>query len=462
MAVHPIDQQILPATFASPEMAAIFDEKARLGRWLAFEAALAASQAELGCIPAPAARTICRTARLDRLPLDEIRDAYRESTNSLLPLLAVLRRHCGPEAAGYVHHGATTQDVLDTAEVLAHRQALAAIYGELRQLAALLRSLAGRHQATPMIGRTHGQHALPITLGLKLAGWLGECVRHLDRCRRQAQGLRHGQLGGAAGTLAAFGPRGLEVAERTLRRLGLERPPVAWHNQRDNMADLAAFYGLLLSFCERIAGEVLQLNRPEIGELAEGGPGGESSAMPHKNNPVLCQRIAALARHGRALVPVVLEAAAHEHERDARRLWSEWPAMAQLAVYAGTALQRCAGLCGRMRVDAGRMLANLREAGSAMLGEYLLFALAPRLGRTEAQQQVRQILEEQRASGRPLADILADRGADATLDPAILSHPEQYCGMAERLVADAVQQADAALAAAPAELFPRPAAQEQE
>ncbi len=460
MAVHPIDQQILPATFASPEMTAIFDEKARLGRWLAFEAALAASQAELGVIPAAAAQTICRTARLDALSLEEIKEAYQESTNSLVPLLGVLRRHCGPEAADYVHYGATTQDVLDTAEVLAHRQALAIIYGDLRQLAERLAALAGRHRSTPMIGRTHGQHALPITLGLKLAGWLGECLRHLERCGRQARALRYGQLGGATGTLAALGPRAVEIAERTLQRLGLERPPLAWHNQRDGMAELAALYGLLLSFCEKIAGEVVQLSRPEIGELTEGGPRGVSSTMPHKNNPVASQRLAALARHGRALVPVVLEATAHEHERDARRLWSEWPAMAQLAVYAGTAVQRCVGLCDNLRIDTQRMLANLRASGEAMLAEYLVFALAERHGRLAAQRLVRQLLEERELTGQPLADLLAQRSEAQDLDPALLAHPEAYRGLAEQLVDDALAQAAAALAAAPAELF-APAGEER-
>jgi len=454
MAVHPIDHQLLPAVFSTPELTAIFDETARLQRWLDFEAALAASQAELGIIPAPAATAIRAAARLEIFTPEEIRAAYAGSKNSLVPLLTVLRRHCGPEAADYVHHGATTQDVLDTAQVLEQRATLAILYREMRSIADRLADLADRHRTTPMVGRTHGQHALPITLGLKFAGWLLEWRRNIRRCRARAENLRYGQLGGAVGTLAALGPQALEVADRTLGRLGLERPTLPWHSHRDTMADLAGFYGLVLTTCEKIAGEIFQLARPEIGELGE-GRGGGSSTMPHKSNPVECQRLMVLVRHGRPLVGVVLEAAAHEHERDTRRLWSEWPAMSQLAIYTGTAVCRCREILDNLVIDPDRMLANLRQTGDALLTEHLVFVLAERIGKQAAQDLVRDLLARAATEGRPLRELVAEHDVGRDLDASIFEEPERYRGQADRLVADALARAAAEAAADPEDLFNR-------
>ncbi|MEW6427542.1 MAG: adenylosuccinate lyase family protein [Thermodesulfobacteriota bacterium] len=432
MAVHPFDHQILQRGFSTPELLAVFEERTRLQRWLDVEAALAASQAELGVIPGEAAEEIAARAQLDRLDLTRLREEFARTRNSLVPLLRVLRASCAANYGEYVHFGATTQDVLDTAMVLEQRDALALIYRDLRGLASVLATLAERYRTTPMAGRTHGQQALPITFGFKCAVWLAETNRHLDRVLAMAAQLRYGQLGGAVGSLAAFGERALAVADRTLGRLGLQRPPISWHTSRDTIGALAGLFVLLLGTCDKIAGEIFQLGKTEIGELAETAPGRamSSSTMPHKNNPVLCQRIAVLAAQGRALNTTVQEAAAHEHERDPRRLWSEWLAMPQLAVYTGTAVHSCRDVLQQLTVDEGAMADNLHRHGELLLSEWLQFQLADHLGKMRAQEKLHALIRETTAGGDRLAELLQKDPEIAGLDIdwQTLSHPERYLG----------------------------------
>jgi adenylosuccinate lyase len=291
-----------------------------------------------------------------------------------------------------------------------------------------------------MIGRTHGQQAMPITFGLKVSTWAAEVQRHKERLAALKPKAAVLQLGGAVGTMAALGPHALEVAERTAARLGLTTLLPAWHTSRDIVGETAAFYGLVGSTLEKIGSEIVQLAKTEIGEVAETAPGRapSSSTMPHKNNPVDSQRIAVLARHARALVPLVLEAMVHEHERDARALWSEWLALPQLSIYTGTALHLLITVLENLEIRPGRMRENLYRQKELVVSEWLLFTLAHKKGKSWARKKVDTLLAMAAERQIPLQEILRQ---DPETGPLIaeekleyLEKPERYCGLATAMV----------------------------
>lgn len=444
MPSHPIDFQTQADIYSTPELAAVFDEEARFQRWLDFFAALATAQGELGIIPVATAQEISSTAHLAQLDRELIAQGYRTSKNSLIPVLNALKAACRPESADWIHHGATTQDVLDTSQVLELKAAIAIIYRDLRQVTATLIDLVEHHAATPMVGRTHGQQALPITFGHKAAVWLAEMRRHIQRLKRLSPTISIGQLSGAAGTMAALGPQSRLVAAQTMAHLGLTAAPISWHTARDCQAETASLLAIIATSCQKIADEIYQLGRTEIGELTETG-GGKSSAMPHKSNPVRCQRITVLARHARALAGIVIESMAHEHERDPRALWSEWLAFPQLAIYTGTAVQYLSAVLTGLTVNTARMRDNLMLHREAILSEWLLSRLAARLGKAKARDLVAAISEQSRKEHTSIKKILAsDEQLSSLLSPdelETLDHPERYCGMSETIALEIAAQA---------------------
>lgn len=449
MPSHPLDFQLQAGLYATPELLAVFDEKRKLNRWLRVEAALARAQGELGVIPAEAAREIGAKADLDRLDLELIKEGYRQSRDSLMPVIKALRSACGENHGQYVHYGATTQDILDTGLVLELREFLRILYRDLRAAENLLIGISRAHRQTPMIGRTHGQQALPVTFGLKSALWASEVRRHIERLKSLYPRVTVGQLGGAVGTMAALGPWARETAKRTMELLGLRWQPPGWHTCRDNMAETASFCAILAGTLEKTANEVFLLGKTEVGELAEAPPGTMmSSTMPHKRNPVLCQRVAALAGQIRSLAGVVFESMAHEHERDPRRLWSEWLAMPQIAIYTGTAAAYLVRVLDGLIVSEVNMRKNLLLQKEMVMSEWLLFRLAPAMGRIRAQERLHGLLRGTGEGGAGLREMLA---ADEEIGPLLdeedmefLDHPERYTGLAVDLVDDTL----AAIAAA--------------
>lgn len=442
MPSHPFDFEIQSDLFSTPEMTAIFAEHQRFSRWLRFEAALAKTQGDMGIIPLAAAAEIAGKANLDSLDLEVIRQGYRQSRNSLLPLLNGLRRACTGNHGEFVHYGATTQDVLDTAQILELQDTFRIIYRDLRRLEEGLIKLAQQHLATPMIGRTHGQQALPITFGFKCSIWLTELRRHLERVKSLRPRLLVGQLSGAVGTFAALGHNGREIARQTLAELGLATAPITWHNSRDNLAEAATLMAMLTATLEKMANEVFELGKTEIGELFEPAPPGKasSSTMPHKRNPVICQRIAVLARQVRALSGTVVEAMVHEHERDGRALWSEWLAIPQISVYTGTALNYTLGIINGLGVNPERMLKNLGSHGELVLSEWLQFRLSADLGKMRAQEKLTELISLSNDRGISLKEVLRNDPETAAVlreeDYLCMDHPEKYTGLAESIVKD--------------------------
>ena len=410
MPAHPIDFQIQAGFYSTPELAAIFDEKTRIARWLQIEATLAGVQGELDIIPLQAAEEIVRKAKLQNLDIAKITKEYEQSRNSLVPVIRALKQVCEEGFCEFIHFGITTQDVLDTALILEQKDALAIVYRDLRKLEELLIGLAQKYCNTPMIGRTHGQQALPITFGLKVSIWTAEIRRHIERLLSLGPRLFTIQLSGAVGTMAALGPQARKVAGLTAEKLGLSATVPNWHTSRDTVAEAAAVYGLICATLEKIASEIVQLSKTEIGEVAEIAPhqAQSSSTMPHKKNPVLCQRTAVLSRHARALVSVVMDSMIHEHERDARALWSEWLAIPQVSIYSGTALHNLISVIEHLEVRTDQMLKNLYRQKELVVSEWLLFKLAQKMGKTRAQEKVQALIKLLEGGNRIFKDILLE------------------------------------------------------
>lgn len=442
MPSHPFDFEIQANIFSTPEMTAIFDEQHRFGRWLEFEANLAATQAELGIIPSAAANEIVAKAKISCLNPTTIREGYKKSRNSLIPVINALRAACSNNHGEFVHYGATTQDVLDTGQIMELRDTFRIIYRDLKKIERSLILLSKEHIATPMIGRSHGQQALPITFGLKCAVWLAEIRRHIERVKNLSPRLLIGQLSGAVGTMAAMGEQGRQVARQTLARLGLGYSPTPWHNSRDNMAEAASLMAIICATQEKIANEIIELSKNEIGELLEPVPDEfiSSSTMPHKRNPVICQRITVLSRQARALAPTITEAMTHEHERDGRAIWSEWLALPQISIYTGTILNYISVVIEGLEIFPENMEKNLKLHGDMVLSEWLLFRLGAATGKMKAQKIMKTLTSKARAESKSLKEcLLADRQIADLLnhqDLEYLDTPERYTGLSQTLIND--------------------------
>jgi len=318
MASHILDSQFLKDLYGTPEMRAVFDDIHLLQKWLDAEVALAQAEAELRIIPEAAAAEITRSAHAGQLDLPRLKLLIDQTVHPIVPVIRVLQQACNEDAGEYIHWGATTQDIMDTAMILQIKEAMAILEERLVGFADVLSDSAMKYRDVPMAGRTHGQHALPITLGYKIAVWLAEVDRHRDRLAQIKPRLLVGEFGGAVGTLASVTESGLQIQQGMMKRLGLGVPIISWHTARDNLAEFAAVLSLIAATMGKIAHEIISLQRTEIAEVEEPFNEGKvgSSTMPHKRNPMLCEAILALARLVMRNTPAAMDAMIQEHERD--------------------------------------------------------------------------------------------------------------------------------------------------
>ena len=440
MTVSPIDSDVYGGLFATAAMRAALSDRARFQRMLDVEAALARAQTRLGLIPAGAAKEITAKADIARFDLDLVRQGTELAGYPIVPLVKLLSEACAGEAGRYVHWGATTQDIVDTALVLQLRDALELLAEDLDGVAAALTALAARFRDTPMAGRTHLQHALPITFGFKCALWLSAVRRHQDRLAGLREDIRVVQFGGAVGTLASLGADGIRVAEALAEELGLQAPAIAWHVDRAPLAELACFLGLLTGTLGKIATDIALLMQTEVGEVAEPyqkGRGG-SSTMPQKRNPIACELILAAAKNLRQLVPVMLDAMVADHERATGPWHAEWVALPQMLALAAGALHHARATLEGLEVDPERMRRNLELTRGTIMAEAVMMALAPFTGRQEAHHVVADASRDAIESGRHLREVL-DARPDVTTHLAPerlreLLEPANYTGLAGALV----------------------------
>jgi 3-carboxy-cis,cis-muconate cycloisomerase len=434
MPFSPADSRIFAPLFGDPATAAIFSDEQFARYMLDVEAALARVEARLGVIPAEAAQRIAAASQSLAVDFERLRDGTEQDGFPVVELVRQLRAGAGGEAAGYVHWGATTQDIMDTALVLQLRAALGGLEENLAQVIGSLAGLADRHRRTLLAGRTHSQQALPITFGLKVANWLAPLLRHRQRLGEIKPRLLVIQFGGAAGTLAALSDAGLAVQAALAAELGLGVLPMPWHTQRDNLAEFAGWLSLVSGSLAKMAQDVILLAQSEIAELREaGGPRGGSSTMPQKNNPVTSEFIVAAARANAALLASMHQALLQENERATGAWQIEWLTLPQMLGLTAGALKKARFLTENLVVDAARMAANVRASNGLMLAEGLSFLLAPALGREAAKELVRQAAQTARSEGRRLEDVLREM-AGAAADWPSLQDEADYLGAAEAFI----------------------------
>ncbi len=409
---QPMTSQLMTPLYASAAMRAIMSDRARLQRMLDFEAALARAEAALGVIARDRRRHHRRGLR--RQPLYDIGaliEAQAPSGNIAIAVVQALTKAVAArdqEAAHTVHWGATSQDVIDTALVLELRAAIDALLADLDAAVKGFTALAGRHRRTLSVARTLMQHALPMPFGLKLAGYAAALARsreRLIRLRREALVL---QFGGAAGTLAVLGEHGFAVSERLAAVLNLTLPDAPWHSHRDRLAEIAACFGILTGTCGKIARDVSLMMQTEVGEAFEpAAPGrGTSSTLPHKRNPVGAAAALSAATIAPNLVATLIAAQVQEHERAVGGWHTDWMTFPALALVTSGALSAVVEIAEGLEVDVERLRANLEMTGGQIMAEAVAFALAEKIGRTEAHALVRLLSLQASQEKRPFKEVL--------------------------------------------------------
>ena len=434
---------MLDMLFTTDAMRAVFSDGARVQRMLDFEAALARAEAGAGVIPAAAAAHIVACCRAEQFDLAALRAGARNSGNLAIPLVTALTARVAAvdaTARGYVHWGATSQDVIDTGLVLQLRDALDLVASELARCGEALAAQVRAHRATPLVGRTWLQQALPVTLGLKLAGTLAAIDRHRQRIAASRSRVALLQFGGAAGTLASLGTRGVDVEKAIAADLGLAVADSPWHTQRDNVCEVATALGMITATLGKLARDVSLLAQTEVAEAFEpAAPGrGGSSTMPHKRNPVGAAVALAAAVQVPGLVATMLSAAVQEHERGLGDWPAEWDTLPQIAMLTAGALDAMTAVVAGLDVDAERMRANLELTQGQIMAEAVQMALAPALGRDVAHSLVGAACKRAVADKRHLRDVLGDDAkVGAVLDAdalARLFEPLSYLGSANTFI----------------------------
>jgi len=434
---------LLAPMFSSAAIRAACDDAAYLQHMLDFEAALARAEAAVGLIPANAAGPIARACKAEAFEPAALAEAATRGGNLAIPLVKALTAAVGKadaDAARYVHWGATSQDVIDTATMLSLRAAIDALLADLNRAIAGFAALARQHRDTAMVARSWLQHALPMPFGLKLAEYAAALHRsraRLKRLRREGLAL---QFGGAAGTLAALGDKGLAVAEKLAAELELPLPDAPWHTHRDRIADAASAFAILTGSCGKVARDVQLLMQTDVAEAFE--PSGEgrggSSTMPHKRNPVAAATALAAAAMAPNLAATIFAAQVQDHERSAGPWHAEWPTLPTLLLVTSGALASIVELAEGLEVDAARMRINLDATHGLIMAEAVTFALAEKIGKRDAHHLVEAASKRAAAGKQHLRDVLAsDPKVAAHLDAdklAKLFDPMAYQGASQALI----------------------------
>jgi 3-carboxy-cis,cis-muconate cycloisomerase len=434
---------LLAPMLSSAAMRAICDDVACLQNMLDFEAALARAEAAAGIIPDRATVPIAAGCKANAFDLAALADAATKSGNLAIPLVKALTASVAKadaEAARYVHWGATSQDVIDTAAMLTLRAAIDALLADLDRAIAGFAKQARQHRHTAVVGRTWLQHALPMPFGLKLAEYAAALNRSRARLRRLRSETLALQFGGAAGTLAALGQHGWRVAENLARELDLPLPEAPWHTHRDRFAEAASVMAIIAGSCGKIARDVSLMMQTDVGEAFE--PSGEgrggSSTMPHKRNPVAAATALAAATMAPNLAATIFAAQVQDHERSAGPWHAEWPTLPNLLLVTSGGLAAIVDIAEGLEVDAVRMRTNLDTTHGLIMAESVTFALAEKIGKSDAHHLVEGASKKAVAEKKSLREVLAaDPRITAQLDTkklADLFEPMAYQGVSQGLI----------------------------
>lgn len=434
------DSALFRDMFGTAEMRAVFSDEALVGRYLETEAALARAQARAGVVPQSAADAIHAAAQAVVIDFDKLRRETEIVGYPILPLVHQLSEAAG-EAGRYVHWGATTQDIMDTANVLQLRSALDIVDRDLKELRDCLADLARKYRDTPMAGRTHLQQALPITFGYKAAVWLSSIDRHIERVEQALPRILVGEFAGAAGTLASIGEGGLEIQKFFCEELGLGQPSMTWHVARDGIAEAVTLLGLITGTLGKIATDIMMMSATEFGEVSEPFvPGrGASSTMPQKRNPISSELMLAAAKAVRQHVATMLDGMIHDFERATGPWHLEWVSLPESFLLTASSLANARFMLAGLVVHERRMRENLDLTHGLIVAEAVMMAAAPKLGRQQAHDVVYEACRKAIEGGGQLADILADMPQiiDALGSVEAIRHhcdPANYLGLSGQLV----------------------------
>jgi 3-carboxy-cis,cis-muconate cycloisomerase len=440
MTATALDSAIFRDIFSTEEMRRVFSDEARTEYYLKVEAALARVQGRLDIIPEKAAREIEGHCRIEKIDLPRLKMQTERIGYPILGVVQQIVELCADGLGEWCHWGATTQDITDTAVILQIRAALELVERDIETIARALADLARRFRDTPMAGRSNLQQAVPLTFGFKMAALLAAMQRHRERLAQMRPRVLVGEFGGAVGTLASLGARGLEVQAALMDELGLGQPEIAWHTVRDRIGEVACFLGLVTGTLGKISMDVKLLMQTEVAEVYEPfhEGRGSSSTMPQKRNPISCLYIHSTVALVRQHVAALLEAAVADHERSTGPWEIEWISLPEIFLLASGALAQTRVLVSGLEVDADRMRANLDLTRGMIVSEAVMMGLGPHLGRQRAHDLVYDICRKVAATGEPLVDLLAQNAeisghlTRAELDK--MCAPQCYLGLAGEMV----------------------------
>jgi 3-carboxy-cis,cis-muconate cycloisomerase len=433
------DSVLFRDAFGTPGMREVFSDRTLIGRYVEVEIALAKAEAKCGVIPVEAADAIARQADASGLDLDVLRQETDNVGYPILPLVHQIAKQCG-DAGRYVHWGATTQDIMDTAVVLQLREGLRLIEADISSLRRTLADLSRRHRDTPMAGRTHLQQALPITFGYKTSIWLAMFDRHAERLQQLKPRLFVGQFAGAAGTLASLGDKGFAVHQALCEELGLGVPVSTWHVARDSFAEAVNWLALVTGSLGKIALDIMIMASTEFAEVYEPFVKGRgaSSTMPQKRNPISSELMLAAAKAVRQHAGLMLDATIHDFERATGPWHAEWIAIPESFVLTAGALHQAKFALSGLIVDEAQMAKNLDISRGLIVAEAVMMGLAPQLGRQEAHDVVYDACRHANEAHLSLQEVLmSDPRVTSTIDQATierLTSPKNYLGLAPQMV----------------------------
>lgn len=435
-----IDSPLFGKLFTTEEMRKVWSDQTTIQKWLEVEAALARAEAKLGIIPKKHAQEITRKARVELIDMEEMKRQLFHTHHPIMPLIRCFQKACSPEAGEFIHWGATTQDIMDTGAVLQLRDANALVVRDLKGTYRLLAKIAKKYKNTVHAGRTHGQHALPITFGYKVAVWASEIKRHLQRLKELSPRVFQGQFAGAVGTLASIGAPGFKLQKLMFADLGLAVPEIAWHVARDTMAEIVFVYAMVGSTLAQVCNEIVGLQRTEVAEVEEPFHMGKvgSSTMPHKRNPMMSEGVIALSKLIHAQVGPVLVDMIAENERDQRGWMAEWSFLPETCCLLSGMLYWTNKVLAGLTVCPENMTRNLDALQGLLLSENVMLKLGEKIGRQASHEVVYELCMEAFEKGVPLKSLLiedkrvnrylTEKRIDELLDPM------KYTGLAAEFV----------------------------
>jgi 3-carboxy-cis,cis-muconate cycloisomerase len=436
MPTHVTDSLIFQDFYTTEKMAAVFEDRHLVQCWLDVEAALARAQAQLQIIPVNAAAEITRRAQAEAIDLPKLRQSMKLVGYPIVGVVKQLAALCQGDAGRYVHWGATTQDIMDTANVLQLRKAVKLVAHDLANLILILVAQARLHRNTVMAGRTHGQHALPITFGYKLAIWVDELRRHAERIEQCKPRMLRCSFNGAVGTLASLKEQGWRVHQELAKELELKAAPIAWHVARDGFAEWVGLCGMLTATLGKMARELAVMQQNEFGEVEEPFvPGkGSSSTMPQKRNPILCEAVVGIAHLVRQHVPTMLSAMQPEHERAMGEWHVEWDVIPHVCQLTHAAVTHLLTVCDGLVVHPTPMRQNLELTHGLILAEAVMMHLGEFIGRQQAHEVIYAACGQALAQGQTLLDALSTNpevtAHISTEKLGMLLDPANYVGLA--------------------------------